>query len=191
MNPTRIGQRVWWIGVDRAELRLAKGTVTVDPDIPPMIRGWGVCFKLTKREGHRDLLRVRLRKDGSDQMELSRFIMGPSDVMVVDHRNHDTLDNRRANLRVCTRSENCRNNRGRAHKKNPYKGVCHHDHRKYNPNATGDKPWRAYTRIDGRRIWLGYYKTAEEAARAYDLFALKTFGEFAMLNDPQMELQLA
>lgn len=40
---------------------------------------------------------------------LHRFLLQPPADMVVDHLNHDPLDNRRSNLRVCTQRENCQN----------------------------------------------------------------------------------
>jgi hypothetical protein len=37
---------------------------------------------------------------------LHRFIMNPPDNMVVDHINHNPLDNRKENLRICTQQQN-------------------------------------------------------------------------------------
>lgn len=91
----------------------------------------------------------------------------------VDHANGDTLDNRRANLRTCTTTQNAANmgpHRGRQ-----FKGVSWHK---------ASKKWRAYLRDSYRQVSLGYYDTPEEAARAYDRAAFETWGGFARLNFP-------
>jgi hypothetical protein len=115
---------------------------------------------------------------------LHRLILNAPRSMDVDHANRNGLDNRRSNIRLATGAENGRNrtaNRDRKH--SPYKGVTWHDCKKYWPNASGDKPWRAYAKVAGRRVWLGYYATAEQAALAYNDYARSHFGEFARLND--------
>jgi hypothetical protein len=48
-----------------------------------------------------------------------------------------------------------------------------------------NKPWRAVVRQDGRQSFVGYYATAEEAARAYDARAISIYGEHALLNFPE------
>ena len=96
----------------------------------------------------------------------------------VDHVNRKPWDNRKCNLRLCTRSENSRNTDGQVQRKSPYKGVTFEKQYK-----DREKPWRAYTRINGKRIWLGYYKTARLAAIAYNKYAARVFGEFACLNN--------
>jgi|TARA_R110002020_G_C15975619_1_gene747963 hypothetical protein len=47
------------------------------------------------------------------------------------------------------------------------------------------KPWEAYIMFNQKNIYLGSYKTKEEAARAYDKKAIELFGEFAQLNFPE------
>lgn len=105
---------------------------------------------------------------------LHRHIMCSPEGMVVDHINRNGLDNRKANLRICSQSENLANARGRGGHSN-YKGV------------TWFKPanlWMAQIRVQGEHKYLGYFKEEEEAARAYDKAALEHFGEFARLNFP-------
>ena len=52
------------------------------------------------------------RKRGTNPILMHRLIMSPSDGMVVDHLNHNTLDNRKANLRICRQSDNVKNRKG-------------------------------------------------------------------------------
>lgn len=54
---------------------------------------------------------VMLGRDKS----LHREIMNPPKGMVVDHKNHNKLDNRRCNLRICTQAENLRNIKSRGY----------------------------------------------------------------------------
>jgi HNH endonuclease len=97
-----------------------------------------------------------------------------SSKMQVDHINRDRLDNRRENLRICSGRQNS-GNVGPRNKK--FKGVC-----KVNRKLT--KPWTAYIKLDSGTKNLGYFKTAEEAAKVYDQAATKKYGEFAWLNFP-------
>jgi hypothetical protein len=103
---------------------------------------------------------------------LHRFLMSPPEGMQVDHINRDSLDNRRSNLRLCTPSENARNNRSRRR----YKGVYHQN------NHT--RPFQAKINCAGEMHHLGYFQTEEEGARAYDEKARELFGAFACLNFP-------
>lgn len=98
--------------------------------------------------------------------------------VVVDHINGNGLDNRKANLRVCTQQENLRNQRKRRHSRSRFKGVS--------PVAfskTGK--WAAKLWINGHLMHLGTFATEEEAARAYDEAIQVHHGEFARLNFPE------
>ena len=99
---------------------------------------------------------------------MARFIMRAKDDEWIDHKNHDSLDNQKSNLRVCNNMQNQWNQRKHRDSKNPYKGV--------RPLKAG---FEARIMIAGKRISLGYYKTSEEAAKAYDNAALHYRGEFA------------
>lgn len=96
----------------------------------------------------------------------------------VDHANGDKLDNRRANLRVCTASENQRNKRKPAEFRgapvsSPYKGVWW---------SESNRGWCAMIRVNRKRIYLGTFASDIEAAAAYDRVAEREFGAFARLN---------
>jgi len=104
--------------------------------------GYVSCTKLSKR--------------------LHNFIMNPPEGFDVDHINHDTLDNRRENLRVCTRSQNCMNRL--------VKGVCYRKEQ---------KKWRAYIKVNGKTIDLGGFPTEKEAIKARRKAEIKYYGEYA------------
>jgi hypothetical protein len=104
-------------------------------------------------------------------MYMHRFIMNPEPHELVDHIDGIRLNNQRHNLRCCTISENNRNcvKRSGEHT-SKYKGVCFSSHDKMWKTAVGNKT-------------IGYYKTEEEAALAYDKAALEEFGDFAKINN--------
>lgn len=93
--------------------------------------------------------------------------------MVCDHINHNTLDNRRCNLRACTYSQNAHNRLPCEHGTSKYKGVC------WDKN---NLKWKASICYQYDVIHIGYYDYEEDAAIAYDDMAIELFGEFACLN---------
>jgi hypothetical protein len=111
-------------------------------------------------------------------VKMHRLILKLTDPKIqVDHINHNKLDNRRTNLRICTAKENSRNRR--PYGKSKYLGVCFsHDARKKNPYTY----IIARILVNNKRIFLGSFKTEEAAALAYDEAAKIHFGEFANLN---------
>jgi len=98
---------------------------------------------------------------------------------LVDHIDGNGLDNRRSNLRPATNAENQRNRGPNRNNSSGFKGVSW---------QKGKQKWQAGIVVDGRRHFLGYHATAEEAALAYDIAALESFGEFAWLNFPAVAL---
>ncbi len=91
----------------------------------------------------------------------------------VDHFNHNTLDNRRGNIRVCTIQQNGRNRKSNQNSSSKFKGVSWH--------KKGEK-WQARIIVSGRYRHLGSFESEEAAACAYDEAAKSYFGEFAYLN---------
>lgn len=106
---------------------------------------------------------------------LHRFIMQPPPRMQVDHVNGNTLDCRRANMRIASASENCRNRGKRSDgTTSAYKGVCLNRSR-----------WLVQINAPGRKRHVGYFDDEIEAALAYDRAAIEAYGEFARLNVPE------
>jgi hypothetical protein len=93
---------------------------------------------------------------------------------VVDHRNTDSLDNRRTNLRLATPSQNsCNSRRDKSNTYSRYRGVSF---------SKRKQKWFAAIRANGRKLWLGYFSDEIDAAMTYDRAARKYHGEFAQLN---------
>lgn len=98
--------------------------------------------------------------------------------MQVDHIYHDTLDNRRSNLRICTPSENSRNTRSLRESSSTYKGVSF-----FRRNGK----WRSTIWYNGKQVSLGYFFNEIEAAKAYDKASLAYYKDFSCLNFPELK----
>jgi len=106
------------------------------------------------------------------EIMLHRFILNCPPSMCVDHIDGNTLDNRRSNLRICTRAENSRNRRKNNNSTSGYKGVFW--------NKLYSK-WAAYIRANNKRIFLGYFDDPKKAYEAYVAASKKYHGEFGRI----------
>lgn len=108
---------------------------------------------------------------------LHREVVGAPKGMLVDHRNGDSLDNRRGNLRLCGAQENTRNRLVHRSTASGYKGV-------YATSPSCVK-WLAQIEAGGVIYRLGLFASKEDAANAYDAKARELFRDFATLNFPR------
>ena len=97
--------------------------------------------------------------------------------MVVDHKNHNKIDNRKCNLRVCTNKENSRNI-SKTRGKSKYKGVIF-------IKELGK--FRATISFENKTKILGFFLKEEDAAITYDIAAKIYFKNFACLNFPNLD----
>lgn len=128
------------------------------------------------------LWRVQVRKMINGKVHtysMHRIIMqciaGPiSKEYEVDHINRDSLDNRRDNLRICTRFGSTQNRgKNKNGKTSKYKGVSWN---------VKDSKWRVQICINRKNTYVGSFLSEDEAAIAYNKSAIIHYGEFAVLN---------
>jgi hypothetical protein len=102
---------------------------------------------------------------------MSRQILGLSDRRVfAEHKNGNTLDNQRENLRPSTNAQNQANVGLVVRNTSGFKGIT------WMPKR---KKWQARIRHQGKKLFLGYFDLPEEAHEAYKVKALELYGEFA------------
>lgn len=104
---------------------------------------------------------------GKPQIKMHSFIMGCR----ADHKNHNTLDNRRKNLRKATVFQNNLNRRRHSSNTSGFIGV-----------VLMGKKWNARIQFKGKFFHIGMFSDPEDAARARDKLAKKLHGRFAVLN---------
>lgn len=105
------------------------------------------------------------------KIRMHRLVMGAIGDQVVDHREHNKLDNQKANLRITDRSGNACNRQPRQRGDLKYKGVYKNAGR-----------YEARIKINQKPHYLGRFDTPEEAAIAYNTAASQLHGEMACLN---------
>lgn len=128
------------------------------------------------KQSHLWYARRQTPRPGQKTILMHRVLLLAKKGEVIDHKNGNGLDNRRANLRFCTRSEqslNCR-----ASSKHGFRGI------NFSSKSREGNRWYAHVRVRGKWIALGSYGTAEEAARAFDRLAPKYMGTLYRPNFP-------
>lgn len=150
---------------------LTKGKIClVDDDVFEEVSKHKWYFHVTSKAGRG--YAARREKLTKKFIYMHRIITNAQRGLDVDHINNDTLDNRRSNLRVCTRKENLRNSlKNKDYKYSKYRGVT----------KIGKKYWAVF--MGGVKRYVGIYNSEVEAALAYNKEATKRYGEYAKLNE--------
>lgn len=119
-------------------------------------------------------LRRASGKDGDGKIiYMHRVIIGETNGLLVDHINRDKTDNRKSNLRLANKSQNCMN-RSSSNHTSSYKGVGFH-------KQSGK--WRSFIFLENKYVHLGLFENEKDAAITYNKSAEKLFKEFAYLNE--------
>ena len=156
------------------KIKLTKGlSVEVDPEDFEHLSQWKWWYGsggYAVREQHLGM------KDGKKirrTVLMHRLITNAPDGMDVDHINDNKLDNRRANLRVCTRSQNMANKKFKRKVCDLPMGVVH------NRTPRSKQPYTSRVFKEGKSYFVGHFYTVEDAYQAYLSKKKELFGEFA------------
>jgi len=106
-------------------------------------------------------------------VRLHRLILDAMNGEVIDHINHDVSDNRKCNLRVVNHADNMKNCSIRTTNSSGVPGVCYH-------RPSGG--WMSRINVNGKTLYLGYYKSFNDAVVARKAGEEKYFGEYSYDN---------
>lgn len=127
-------------------------------------------FRWHLNRGYARRWRCKDDPPGANYVFMHRVVIDAPEAFLVDHINRNTLDNRRSNLRLASHVENAHNAGAHRDGTSKYRGVHWYPTR---------NKWVAMIQVRGKRRHLGYFPTAEQAARAYEIAAHAGYGEFA------------
>ena len=115
-----------------------------------------------------------LKTDVKYEVFLHRVIMKCIDPnLVVDHIDNNPVNNKKSNLRICTKAQNNRNTSSHKNSTSKYLGVTYDKAR---------SKWNAQLMVNGKRVLTKRFPTEIEAAKAYDAAAIEHVGQYANLN---------
>jgi len=157
------------------EIFLTQGKVTFVDDVNYEQLNQYRWFALRNPCGYFYAARMIFKNNRQITIYMHREILGlsPKNKNQTDHINHNTLDNRIDNLRICTHQENAMNRKPRSNTSSKYKGVSWHKQM---------KKWLVHITVKKKIIHIGYFHNEIFAALAYNAAAEKYFGNFAFLN---------
>ncbi len=147
------------------EIQLSNGGYAiVEKDSLPMVSG----YRWYRHSGG-----YAAAKHNNKTILMHRLITSAPSGMEVDHINNNRLDNTVCNLRICTRSQNGCNQSIQKNKASKWKGVVWFNR---------DSLWKAQIKKNKKNYHLGYFKSEDDAAIAYNMAAISLFGEYANIN---------
>lgn len=126
--------------------------------------------------GRHQWIGVINKKKVSKRIYMHREVLQAKKGSEIDHKDGNSLNNQKLNLRIATRSQNAMNRGKQINNKTGFKGVT------LLKDQPRNKKYLSTIRINQRNICLGVFLTKEDAAQTYNEAAKKYFGEFAYLN---------
>ncbi len=154
-------------------ISLSKGKFAkVDDDMYDFLNQWKWHFD--GEYARRNVYHYESGKKIQTHILMHRLIADTPKDRFTDHKDGDTLNNRRENLRVCTTRQNAANMKKRSNQSSIYKGVT-----KRSENCYRTVIWK-----DNQKVFDAHFPNERWAAMAYDLNAPFLFGEYARLNFP-------
>jgi hypothetical protein len=168
------------VKTSKISLRNSVELVLVDEDIANLV-GWLNWYVNDNGYVVTDVPKPKQESVGVVKMRLHRLIMNAPKGKDVDHINGNRLDNRRSNLRICSRSENLFNQgSGGASKYSNLKGAYYHKERKH---------WFSsiLCPVTKKNIYLGSFKTEQEAHEVYRAKSLELHKDYSVFKGQQDE----
>jgi hypothetical protein len=145
----------------------------VDPEDYGRLAGYK-WFAMRSRRGFYAVRMVKAKNGRRKKIRMHRRIFDVPEDKLIDHINHNGLDNRKENLRIATNMQNSWNKRKqRGDYSSQYKGVSW---------AMRVGKWHTEIYCRGKKIFIGYFDDQISAARAYDARATELYGDYATLN---------
>ena len=155
------------------EIPLTLGkTALVDDDMFDWLMQWKWCAVYNAEINNYYAVTWLGHRPTRKMAYMHRLVLNAPRGVMTDHWNQNTLENTRANLRLCNNSQNQHNVGLSVKNTSGLKGI----------QITPRGRWLARIRVNGRLIYLGTYDAPELAAAAYDSAAMRYFGEFALTN---------
>lgn len=160
---------------DYRTIPLSKGQFAiVDIDDYEWLSQWKWYAKWNKPTQSFYAARSSYETGAAKTIRMHRQILDIDSDLRVDHRDHDTLNNRRGNLRPATYAQNNQNASLRKDSSSGVRGVDFHK---------GSQKWRARIAFNGNKITLGVFEKLDDAKAAYADAARTHHGEFASIQE--------
>lgn len=143
----------------------------VDPEDYEWLMRWKWCAIWSDRAKSFYAVRATSRRDGKQRLiRMHREVSGVPVGVEVDHKDRQTLNNRRVNLRPASHTQNRWNIEKQANNTSGFKGATW---------CKTKKRWRAVITVNGKKKALGQFSTPEEAGKAYETASAQMHGEFS------------